>query len=167
MGTIISPIGIGPGLGQARLTSSSPPSLPKAETATTGPKTQRRILHQPLFPANSAPPPETDSSSPPPPPDNQVFPTPDQPFFPEVPTGPTPDQSQPATASPANGTIPIPTATQPAKPAKKVAVAISVAIVTLGMLSGLAFFLYRHRLSTQARLRNSSEAILKDSQMNL
>ncbi|PPE02021.1 hypothetical protein GOBAR_DD00950 [Gossypium barbadense] len=41
----------------------------------------------------------------------------------------------------------IPTATQPAKPAKKVAIAISVGIVTLGMLSGLAFFLYRHRVA--------------------
>ncbi|KAG8641140.1 hypothetical protein MANES_13G112600v8 [Manihot esculenta] len=122
--------------------SPSSSSLPE----TTDPTTQRRILHEPLFPASSAPPPGTDSLSPPPPPDNQDLPNPDQPFFPEVPTGPTPDQSQPAPASPANGTIPIPTATQPAKPAKKVAVAISVAIVTLGMLSGLAFFLYRHRV---------------------
>jgi len=38
-----------------------------------------------------------------------------------------------------------PTATQPKKPAKKVAIAISVGIVTLGMFSALGFFLYRHR----------------------
>ncbi|XP_050205842.1 formin-like protein 6 [Mercurialis annua] len=111
---------------------------------------QRRILHQPLFPVASVPPPDT---SPPPPP--TILPPPDQPFFPEVPNGQNPDQTQqqpspssPSTSSsPANGTnAPIPTATQPAKPAKKVAIAISVGIVTLGMLSGLAFFLYRHRV---------------------
>ncbi|XP_065873769.1 formin-like protein 6 [Euphorbia lathyris] len=108
------------------------------------PQIQRRILHQPLFPTNSAPPPELDSS--PPPPENQDFPNPDQPFFPEVPAGPKPDQSQPPPATSANGSIPIPAATQPEKPAKKVAIGISVGIVTLGMLSGLAFFLYRHRV---------------------
>ncbi|KAL5755077.1 hypothetical protein ACOSP7_023297 [Xanthoceras sorbifolium] len=114
---------------------------------------QRRILHQPLFPASSAPPPATESSPPPPsppPPDSPAFPNPDQPFFPEVPTGPGQDQNQSppsstATTSNSNGSIPIPAATQPAKPAKKVAIAISVGIVTLGMLSALAFFLYRHR----------------------
>ncbi|WCJ31391.1 hypothetical protein M5689_012889 [Euphorbia peplus] len=104
----------------------------------------RRILHQPLFPANPAPPPE--SASPPPPPPSQAFPNPDQPFFPEVPAGSKPDQSQPPPVTPANGTIPIPAATQPEKPAKKVAIGISVGIVVLGMLSGLAFFLYRHRV---------------------
>ncbi|KAJ8765567.1 hypothetical protein K2173_014689 [Erythroxylum novogranatense] len=113
---------------------------------------QRRILHQPLFPATSAPPPGADESltpPPPPPPDPTVFPTPDQPFFPEVPAAPNSDQTQPppTAASTTNGTaIPIPTATQPAKPAKKVAIAVSVGIVTLGMLSALAFFLYRHRV---------------------
>ncbi|KAF5738251.1 formin-like protein 6 [Tripterygium wilfordii] len=110
-------------------------------------KNPRRILHQPLFPVTSAPllgsePP------PPPPPDSPVFPNPDQPFFPEVPAGPTPDQTQQSSPPPVptNGTIPIAAATQKTKPTKQVAIAISVGIVTLGMLSALAFFLYRHRV---------------------
>lgn len=101
----------------------------------------RRILHQPLFPASSPPPADIQ------PPPATALPNPDQPFFPEVPAGPTPNQAQqqqpPASV---NGTsISIPIATQPAKPTKKVAIAISVGIVTLGMLSGLAFYLYKHR----------------------
>ncbi|CAI9766413.1 unnamed protein product [Fraxinus pennsylvanica] len=36
--------------------------------------------------------------------------------------------------------------TQPSKPAKKVAIAISVGIVTLVMFSALAFYLYKHRV---------------------
>ncbi|KAF3541424.1 hypothetical protein F2Q69_00025496 [Brassica cretica] len=94
----------------------------------------RRILHQPLFPETSTPPP----------PD-----APDQPFFPE-----NPDQNQlpppppPPASSDVNGGLPIPTATptQPAKPGKKIAIVVSVGIVTLGMLSALAFFLYRHKV---------------------
>ncbi|KAF8404892.1 hypothetical protein HHK36_009787 [Tetracentron sinense] len=99
----------------------------------------RRILHQPLFPVGSSPPPAAE-----PPPESPNFPDPNQPFFPEVPTGPTPDQTQ-TTPPPPNASIPIPTATQPASPTKKVAIAISVGIVTLGMLSALAFFLYKHK----------------------
>ncbi|KAM1291753.1 hypothetical protein ACFX13_019143 [Malus domestica] len=41
---------------------------------------------------------------------------------------------------------PNPQASQPTKGTKKVAIAASVGIVTLGMLSGLVFFLYRHRV---------------------
>ncbi|XWS45157.1 hypothetical protein CRYUN_Cryun15aG0112400 [Craigia yunnanensis] len=133
----------------------------------------RRILHQPLFPVGSAPPPGTDNSLPPPPPtpDSPVFPDPSQPFFPEVPSGQTPDQNQQTTppAAPTNGSIPIPTATQPTKPAKKVAIAISVGIVTLGMLSGLAFFLYRHRakhpVETQKLVGGNSERFQEDSRV--
>ena len=133
----------------------------------------RRILHQPLFPAGSAPPPGTDNSlpPPPPPPDSPVFPDPNQPFFPEVPSGQTPVQNQQTTppAAPTNGSIPIPTATQPVKPAKKVAIAISVGIVTLGMLSGLAFFLYRHRAKhpgeTQKLVGGNSERFQEDSRV--
>ncbi|OMO56488.1 Actin-binding FH2/DRF autoregulatory [Corchorus capsularis] len=134
----------------------------------------RRILHQPLFPAGSAPPPGTDTSLPPPsppPPDSPAFPDPSQPFFPEVPSGQTPDQNQQTTppAAPTNGSIPIPTATQPAKPTKKVAIAISVGIVTLGMLSGLAFFLYRHRAKhpgeTQKLVGGNSERFQEDSRV--
>ncbi|XVF59284.1 hypothetical protein PTKIN_Ptkin07bG0263200 [Pterospermum kingtungense] len=70
-----------------------------------------------------------------------------------------PDQNQQTTppAAPTNGSIPIPTATQPAKPAKKVAIVISVRIVTLGMLSGLAFFLYQHRAKNSVNHRSLSE----------
>ncbi|CAH8390519.1 unnamed protein product [Eruca vesicaria subsp. sativa] len=96
----------------------------------------RRVLHQPLFPETS--PPDIDST--PPPPD-----APDQPFFPEnhLPSPP------PASV---NGGLPIPTATttstttQRSKPGTKIAIVISVGIVTLGMLSALAFFLYRHKV---------------------
>lgn len=106
----------------------------------------RRILHQPLFPETSTPPPPDFESTPSPPitPD-----TPDQPFFPENPS--TPEQTQyppppPPVPADVNGGLPIPTATtQSAKPGKKVAIVISVGIVTLGMLSALAFFLYRHK----------------------
>ncbi|KAJ7944515.1 Formin-like protein [Quillaja saponaria] len=120
--------------------------------------TTRRVLHQPLFPDSSAPPPVTESPPPPPPPDTP--PSPDIPFFHEYPTGQPPAQSQPP-PSPSNGTIPIPTATQPAKPTKSVAIAISVGIVTLGMLSALAFYLYRHRVKHPGE---SQKLVGEDSQ---
>lgn len=99
----------------------------------------RRILHQPLFPATSAPPP-TPTVTPPPPSPNNI------PFFHEYPEGPPSNQNQaaPVTTTP-NASTANPTATQPAKGTKKVAIVISVGIVTLGMLSALAFFLYKHR----------------------
>ncbi|XP_062004494.1 formin-like protein 6 [Rosa rugosa] len=104
----------------------------------------RRILHQPLFPESSSPPPELLSPPPPPPPPPD---SPDQPFFHELPTGPTtPEQSQSPPAVSQNSTVPLPQAPLPTKSTKKVAVAVSVGIVTLGMLSALAFFLYRHRV---------------------
>ena len=110
-------------------------------------KTIRRILHQPLFPASSSPPPDPSSLAPPPPPDASGYDL-DQPFFPEVPAGGSPYQNPPPPSLPAqsNGLSPIPTATQPTKPTKKVAIAVSVVIVTLGMLSALAFYLYKHRV---------------------
>ncbi|XP_022775115.1 formin-like protein 6 [Durio zibethinus] len=139
---------------------------------SSSPVIHGRILHQPLFPAGSAPPPGTDNSlPPPPPPDSPVFPDTSQPFFPEVPPGQTPDQNQqtPSPAAPANGSIPIAAATQPAKPSKKVAIAISVGIVTLGMLSGLAFFLYRHRAKqpgeTHKVVGGNSERFQEDSRV--
>ncbi|KAJ0234338.1 Formin-like protein 6 [Hirschfeldia incana] len=102
----------------------------------------RRILHQPLFP-ESSPPPPPDIEFTPPPPDS-----PDQPFFPENPSTPDLPPPPPPTSADVNGGLPIPTATtttQPKKPGTKIAIAISVGLVTLGMLSALAFFLYRHK----------------------
>ncbi|KAJ8567337.1 hypothetical protein K7X08_019545 [Anisodus acutangulus] len=97
----------------------------------------RRILHQPLFPVSSTPPP----------PAEPVISSPEQPFFPKVPGGTTPDQTQQPPPTPANGTpVSNSVATQPAKPVKKVAIAISVGIVTLGMLSALAFYLYKRHV---------------------
>ncbi|KAH0701781.1 hypothetical protein KY285_016059 [Solanum tuberosum] len=101
----------------------------------------RRILHQPLFPSTS--------SSPPPPPQinsEPIFPTPDHPFFPEVPTVQTPDQPQQqiqpnGTPISRNNSI----APQPTNPTKKFAIAVSVGIVTLGMLSALGFYIYKHK----------------------
>lgn len=133
----------------------------------------RRILHQPLFPENSAPPPVT----PPPPPDNPS--SPDIPFFNEYPTAgpPPPEQSenQPPPSASNGGTIANPTATQPTKPTKKVAIAASVAFATLGMFSALAFFLYRHRARQPAenhqklvgggRNGENSRRVLEDSTM--
>ncbi|CAN6541959.1 unnamed protein product [Malus baccata var. baccata] len=116
----------------------------------------RRILHQPLFPDSSSPPPDTPSPPipPPPPPDTSS----DQPFFHELPSGSTPDQTQPAPLPSNATTVQNPQAPQPTKGTKKVAIAASVGIVTLGMLSGLAFFLYRHRVkhpSESQKLVNS------------
>ncbi|CAB4284110.1 unnamed protein product [Prunus armeniaca] len=106
----------------------------------------RRILHQPLFPDSSSPPPEIESPPIPPPPPADVSSDPtDQPFFHELPSGSTPDQPQ-SPPPPSNSTVPIPQASQPTKGTKRVAIAASVGIVTLGMLSALAFFLYRHRV---------------------
>ncbi|KAG9158791.1 hypothetical protein Leryth_013695 [Lithospermum erythrorhizon] len=129
----------------------------------------RRILHQPLFPDTQPPP-----SSPPPPSASSSQPVdPDQPFFPEVPGGATPDQSQLSPPPPTNG-IPAPNhvATQSAqqsKPIKKVAIVISVGIVTLGMLSAFAFYLYKHKVKnpdeSQKLVGENSQRINEESRM--
>ena len=103
----------------------------------------RRILHQPLLiPATSAPPPEF---FPPPPPPDITPPSPVIPFFNELPTGPPPplvanNQNLPSPS------IANPTATKPTKPAKKVAIAVSVAFSLFVIFSVVAFFLYKHRI---------------------
>ncbi|CAJ1942997.1 unnamed protein product [Sphenostylis stenocarpa] len=120
----------------------------------------RRILHQPLFPEVSAPPPVT----PPPPPPPDIPSSPDIPFFNEYPAGQPPPLQNLPPATTSGAVIANPTATQPTKPAKKVAIAISVGIVTLGMFSALGFFLYRHRakhpMETQKLV---SRRVLQDS----
>ncbi|KAJ8546000.1 hypothetical protein K7X08_018583 [Anisodus acutangulus] len=90
-------------------------------------ETTRRILHQPLFPVSSTPPPAEPVISP------------------QVPGGTTPDQTQQPPPIPANGT-PVSSNSVATKPVKKVAIAISVGIVTLGMLSALAFYLYKRHV---------------------
>ncbi|MED6204840.1 hypothetical protein PIB30_012611 [Stylosanthes scabra] len=105
----------------------------------------RRILHQPLFPAASAP-----VALPPPPPTPDTPSSPDIPFFNENPPGPPPaDLNQQPAAATANGGIANPTATQPAKPVKTVAIVVSVAFVTFAMLFVLAFFLYKQTAKQQ------------------
>ncbi|KAI3462691.1 hypothetical protein Pfo_019354 [Paulownia fortunei] len=130
-----------------------------------GEEKNRRILHQPLFPISSAPPP-----LPPPPPATPDLPDEDQPFSHELPTGPTLDQGQQPPPIPAIGTaVASPVATQPSKPAKKVAIAISSAILTLGMLSALAFYLYKHRVKhldeSQKLVGGNSQRINEESRM--
>ncbi|KAK6152791.1 hypothetical protein DH2020_012430 [Rehmannia glutinosa] len=137
-------------------------------THSYGDEKNRRILHQPLFPAISSPPP-------PPPPETPDFPDEDHPFSNELPTGPptVPDQSQQQPPPlPAIGTAVVanPVATQPpSKPAKKLAIAISSAILTLGMLSVMAFYLYknrrRHSDDTQKLFDESSQRINEESRM--
>ncbi|KAD3640877.1 hypothetical protein E3N88_30100 [Mikania micrantha] len=111
--------------------------------------THRRILHQPLFPVSPTPPP-------PPPPSSPSSPTTsDHPFFhentPDRPPSPPPPM---AAGVAANSTVTHPIAPQPGnKPGKKIAVVISVGIVTLGMLSALAFFIYKHKSKQQTESR--------------
>ncbi|XP_074308847.1 formin-like protein 6 [Silene latifolia] len=135
-------------------------------SAQLGVESIRRILHQPLFPDSSTPPPGSGNdsdgdpslSASPPPPSSPAADSsgvdPDQPFFPEVPAGgsnPNTVQPPPSPLPPTtSGSGPIPTATQPVKPTKKVAIAVSVGIVTLGMLSALGFYLYRHKIKHPA-----------------
>nr|GEY58256.1 formin-like protein 6 [Tanacetum cinerariifolium] len=109
----------------------------------------RRILHQPLFPVSSQPPPSPDVTTQLPPPAST---TNDQPFFNEnqpyqTPPTPVPVGSDTSNNNNSNNNpVSNPIASQPAnKPAKKIAVVISVGLVTLGMLSALAFFVYKHK----------------------
>ncbi|KAL6573053.1 hypothetical protein OROHE_002529 [Orobanche hederae] len=103
----------------------------------------RRILHQPLFPVSSSPP-----QFPPPPPSGQDLPGPEQPFFHELPYQPTPDQAQQPPPSQPITTAPAANA-QRSKPTKKVAIAVTSGILSLAMVSALAFYLYRHGSKNQ------------------
>ncbi|CAL0313425.1 unnamed protein product [Lupinus luteus] len=124
--------------------------------------TPRRSLHQPLFPVDSSPPSTTDSPPPPPPPDTPS--SPDIPFFNEYPIPPPPplpEQQLPST--PAGAIATKPTGMQQTKPTKKVAIAISVGIVTVGMLSALAFFLYKYRTKHSVETTQKEKKLVREN----
>ncbi|KAL8546435.1 hypothetical protein ACS0TY_006241 [Phlomoides rotata] len=128
----------------------------------------RRILHQPLFlPDDSA------AAPPPPTPD---LPADDQqlPFSNELPTGPTLDQSQQQQPPPlpaigtAVTTTPVPTHSS-TNPTKKLAIIASSTILTLGMLSAMAFYLYKNRVKdqdeSQKLVRGNTQRISEESRI--
>ncbi|KAL7101498.1 hypothetical protein ACP275_08G057600 [Erythranthe tilingii] len=130
----------------------------------------RRILHQPLFPAASAPPPQP---PPPPPPPSTNFPDPEQPFFHELPNGQTPDQNQqtppsPTTSSTTSAANSVAAAKQPNQ-TKKIAIAVTSAVLALGMLSALGFFIHNHRAKNPDESRKlvgaNSQRINEESRM--
>ncbi|KAL1538514.1 formin-like protein 6 [Salvia divinorum] len=83
---------------------------------------RRRILHQPFFPY---------TASPPPPPPHQ-----DQPFFHSLPNEPPADQSHPAPAS----------LRRQANSIKKIAVAVSSAMLLLAIAAAVAFVVHSRRI---------------------
>lgn len=108
-----------------------------AQSNSTSDQKNRRILHQPLFPVDSAPAP------PPPPPSDE--PEEGQPFSNELPAGATFDQPPPL---PDIGTaVAIPSAATPphSNTVKKLAIATSSTLVTVGMLLAMGYFLYKNR----------------------
>ncbi|KAH6799590.1 hypothetical protein C2S51_036074 [Perilla frutescens var. frutescens] len=126
----------------------------------------RRILHQPLFPVDSAPP-----SPPPPPPLTPDTPEDDQPFSNELPAGPTFDQSYQPPALPDIGTAVVSpsAATPPSNPVKKMVIAILSTVLTVGMLSAMAFFLYKnrgkHHDESQKLVADNSQRIDEESRV--
>lgn len=131
---------------------------------TLTPLPSRRTLHQPFsFPVSAAPPPEL---FPPPPPDATPS-SPDIPFFNEFPTGAAPpppvENNQNVPSSSYNATIANPTATKPTEPAKKVAIAVSVAFSLFVMFSVVAFFLYKQRTKPQSE-SDKTKLVGEDSQ---
>ncbi|XP_073277727.1 formin-like protein 6 [Primulina huaijiensis] len=123
---------------------------PKIQNFVNEEKT-RRILHQPMLPSNSETPPPPPPPSPPPLPTSQVSPDQDQPFFHELPTGPTVDQgygagqNSPSTSANTPAVESNPVATKPTNSAKKIGIAVSSGILTLVMVSALAFYLFKQR----------------------
>ncbi|KAH6760208.1 formin-like protein 6 [Perilla frutescens var. hirtella] len=133
-----------------------------------GEDSNRRILHQPLFPYTSSPPSQPLSPPPPPPPPRPDLPDPDQPFFHELPNGPTVDQGQQTPPSSASTTSTA-AATPPSNSIKKVAIAISSTMLTLAILSALAFYIYKHRIKhrddSQKLVGGSSQRFNEESRM--
>lgn len=119
----------------------------------------RRILHQPFIPITSSPPPPPPPSPPPP-----VTPGQDQPFFHEIPNGPAADPGQQSPPSPAATTTAVANsvAKQESNSIKKVAIVVSSAVLAVGMLSALAFCLYRHR----SKHPDESRKLVGNSQRN-
>ncbi|XP_047956393.1 formin-like protein 6 [Salvia hispanica] len=126
-------------------------------------KNNRRILHQPLFPYTSSPPP-------PPPPSPPAAPDQDHPFFHELPNGPLVDQGQqtPSTSSSstAAATPPVPRQTNSIK---KLAIAVSSAMLSLAMLSAVVFLLYKCRIKrmdeSQKLVGGNSQRMNEESRM--
>ncbi|XP_051127062.1 formin-like protein 6 [Andrographis paniculata] len=124
----------------------------------------RRILHQPLYPATSSPP-----SPPPPPPATAEGSGPDQPFFNEIPNGQTPDQGGQEAPPTSSTAVANPGPTPASNSTKKMAIGITSGVLTLGMLSALAFYIYKHRTrgldDSQKLVGGNSQRIHEDSRM--
>ncbi|KAL8472925.1 hypothetical protein ACS0TY_029953 [Phlomoides rotata] len=127
--------------------------------STQPPENNRRILHQPFIPSTSSPPPPPPPSPPPP-----TTPGQDQPFFHELPHGPVdPAQlSPPPPASTTTTAVANSVAKKESNSIKKVAIVICSAILAVGVLSALAFCLFKHR----AKHRDESRKLVGNSQRN-
>ncbi|GER28873.1 formin-like protein [Striga asiatica] len=102
----------------------------------------RRILHQPLFPVTSPPPT--------PPPTPSQIPEDEQPFLNEQPlVNELPQYVDPQQPPP----LPTAVVSNPAhSPARKLTVAVASAVLTVGMLSAMAFYLHKHRQLNSQKL---------------
>ncbi|KAJ0843744.1 putative formin, FH2 domain-containing protein [Helianthus annuus] len=113
-------------------------TLPLFTSVTT--TTHRRILHQPLFPANSAPPPPPPASSS----DNPFFndhtpdPLPQSP--PSSPPPPPPDTAAEEAAAHRNAPPP------GRNSGEKIKIMVLVGVVSVVMLWGFVFFIYKYKL---------------------
>ncbi|KAH6808322.1 formin-like protein 6 [Perilla frutescens var. frutescens] len=95
----------------------------------------------------------------------------DQPFSNELPAGPTFDQSYQPPALPDIGTAVVSpsAATPPSNPVKKMVIAILSTVLTVGMLSAMAFFLYKnsgkHHDESQKLVADNSQRIDEESRV--
>ncbi|XP_068655000.1 formin-like protein 6 [Aristolochia californica] len=114
---------------------------PESSVQNSVHSSNRRILHQPLFPLGSTPPPA------PPEPVEPEDPTSDWPFFPKAPPGATPTTTQ-ATPPPANVSAkPSRLSSQTANAqVKTITIAVSISVAALVVLTGLAICFYRHKI---------------------
>ncbi|XP_057784470.1 formin-like protein 6 [Salvia miltiorrhiza] len=133
-------------------------------------KNNRRILHQPLFPYTSSPPPP---ESLPPPPVVPSTPDQNQPFFHELPNGPPVDQGQQTPPSPPGSSsstaVATPAAPRPTNSIKKLGIAVSSAMLSLAVVSAVAFLLYKrrikHRDDSQKLVAGNSQRMNEEARM--